>query len=168
MVSPKPDPGRTPAPVAESWRRIEAWLAEHLPDVKASLRPGISKDDLAKFEDETGLRLPDDVRESWEIHDGQAPIPWSPESPDHFDEDNGCDEDEIDPEEGPPLSDGVIFGLGLLPLTDAGASWAAKSVLSEYRRRTELCDRSGSDEIVNQGCTSSPAGAIRCLSASRG
>jgi hypothetical protein len=49
MVSPRRDPGRPPANVAESWRRIEAWLGEHLPAVRASLRDGVTKRDLNKF-----------------------------------------------------------------------------------------------------------------------
>src|SRR3954454_17459570 len=65
------DHGSPPAPVAESWRRIEAWLGEHLPDVKSSLRPSVPDADLAKFEETPGRPLPDDVRESWKLHDGQ-------------------------------------------------------------------------------------------------
>ena len=43
MVSVRKDHASPPAPVAESWRRIEAWLDEHLPILKLSLRPGISR-----------------------------------------------------------------------------------------------------------------------------
>ena len=62
MVSVRKDHASPPAPIAESWRRIEAWLDGHLPILKLSLRPGISKRDLAKFEKLVGRRLPDDVR----------------------------------------------------------------------------------------------------------
>ena len=54
MVSVRKDHASPPAPVAESWRRIEAWLGEHLPILKLSLRPGISRTDLAKFEKASG------------------------------------------------------------------------------------------------------------------
>ena len=42
MVNVRKDHAGPPAPLAESWRRIEAWLDEHLPAVKGSLRPGAS------------------------------------------------------------------------------------------------------------------------------
>src|SRR4051812_40780592 len=74
MLITRKDNDSSPAPVAETWRRIEAWLDEHLPAVKATLRRGISKKDLNKFERAIKRTLPEDVRESWRIHDGQGAL----------------------------------------------------------------------------------------------
>ncbi len=71
MVSVRKDHASPPTPIAESWRRIEAWLNEQLTAVKATLRPGVSDADLATSEKVLGRPLPDDVRESWKLHDGQ-------------------------------------------------------------------------------------------------
>jgi cell wall assembly regulator SMI1 len=54
MVSVRKEPANPPAPVAESWRRIEAWLGEHLAGEKATLRPCVSDADLAEFEETVG------------------------------------------------------------------------------------------------------------------
>lgn len=63
MVGVKRDHDSPPAPVAKSWRQIEAWLDGHLPAVRVSLRPGVSKRDLNRFEKALGRALPDDVRD---------------------------------------------------------------------------------------------------------
>ena len=107
MVSIRKDHASPPAPVAESWHWIEAWLGEHLPILKLSLRPGISKRDLAKFERLIGRPLPDDVRESWMIHDGQRPIPYLPDAVEYSVEDDDA-----------LLGKGVVFGSEVLPLLD--------------------------------------------------
>lgn len=83
MVSVRKNHGKPPAPVAESWRRIESWLDEHLPALKATLRPSVSKKDQARFEKLLGRTLPADVRESWLIHDGQVPGTQVPGTPGH-------------------------------------------------------------------------------------
>jgi cell wall assembly regulator SMI1 len=62
---------RTAAPVAESWKRLESWYGAHLPELLALLRPGCSPEELASFEKEFRLALPDDVKASFLIHDGQ-------------------------------------------------------------------------------------------------
>lgn len=62
---------RRPGSVANSWQRIERWLQVHAPEVPPTLRPGASKKQIAAFEQATGLALPEDVRESLFIHDGQ-------------------------------------------------------------------------------------------------
>jgi cell wall assembly regulator SMI1 len=116
MVSPRRDPGRPTANVAESWRRIEAWLGEHLPAVRASLRDGVTKRDLNKFEKALERPLPEDVRESWLIHDGQGPIP---------DEFYGTVKGRV------PESLGILYGYDLNPLTSK-RGLAPKSVLGEW------------------------------------
>ena len=121
MIRPREDHTPPPAPVAESWRRIEAWLGEHLPILKLSLRPGISKRDLAKFEKLVGQRLPDDVRESWMIHDGQRPVPYLPDDPNY----NVGDDDDL-------LSKGVVFGSEILPLLDEKDCLASSPALGHW------------------------------------
>lgn len=56
----------------ETWRRIETWLADHAPDVLKSLNGPASEQDLRQAEEISGLRLPDEVRAAYQIHDGQA------------------------------------------------------------------------------------------------
>jgi cell wall assembly regulator SMI1 len=67
------DPRRSPATVAASWGRISDWVAGHVPELV--LCGGLAPSRLAEFEGEVGQRLPDDVRESYALHDGQASGP---------------------------------------------------------------------------------------------
>src|SRR5262245_16178387 len=62
---------RSPAPVKLSWQRLELWFATNLPEVRESLRPPATPSDLQAFEQSTRYELPDDVKESFLIHDGQ-------------------------------------------------------------------------------------------------
>jgi cell wall assembly regulator SMI1 len=58
--------------VRDSWRRIEAWLAEHARFVLDTLNPGTTEAAIQGLE--TALRvgpLPDGFVQSWRIHDGQ-------------------------------------------------------------------------------------------------
>src|SRR4051812_29451520 len=114
MVSVRKNHASPPAPVAESWRRIETWLEEHLPALKATLRPGVSKKDLAKFEKLVGRTLPDDVRESWLVHDGQRPVPAN-------------DDHDV------PDSEELLYGYALNPLLDAKDRLSLSSVLSGWQ-----------------------------------
>src|SRR3954467_14721384 len=60
------------------WDRIHAWLRDNAPEVLASLRPGASEGAIRAAERELGVTLPEDVREFYRIHDGQAPRDRSP------------------------------------------------------------------------------------------
>lgn len=62
---------RKPRAVADSWQRLEKWLRANAPEVAATLQPGCTKGAIASFEKELGLNLPEDVKESFRIHDGQ-------------------------------------------------------------------------------------------------
>ena len=162
MVSVRKDHASPPAPVAESWRRIEAWLGEHLPILKLSLRPGISKTDLAKFEKVMGRSLPDDVRESWMIHDGQRPVPYLPDAVEYSVE----DDDDL-------LSKGVVFGSEVLPLLDEKDCLASSPSLGHWKFWSEMVEASerGEDDGMldefSQESTSFPEGAIQRLHACR-
>jgi hypothetical protein len=56
-----------------AWARIERWLAESAPDVLDSLQPGATDEQISNTEAALGLTLPQDVRASYRIHDGQSP-----------------------------------------------------------------------------------------------
>jgi cell wall assembly regulator SMI1 len=54
------------------WRRIESWLAAHAPPLRACLAPGASSGAIERAEGNLQVRLPDDVRDSYSIHDGSG------------------------------------------------------------------------------------------------
>ncbi|WP_020465700.1 SMI1/KNR4 family protein [Singulisphaera acidiphila] len=132
------------------------WLDEHLPAVKATLRPGVSKKDLEKFEKAIGQQLPDDVRESWMIHDGQGCLP------DDFDTEEV--EDQI-----PDLLS-LFFGVALNPLITSKKALSPRAVLPTWTDWTELIEggEPGSYEDIEKYCSSSPVGAIQCRYFHRG
>lgn len=64
--------GMPPAPpVAHSWRKIDAWAEEHYPELFDQLCEGATNNDLNELEHQLDCSLPQDVRESLMIHDGQ-------------------------------------------------------------------------------------------------
>lgn len=64
--------GLPPAPpVKHSWRRIEEWADEHYPELYDQICEGATHNDLIELEHQLDCSLPQDVRESWMIHDGQ-------------------------------------------------------------------------------------------------
>jgi len=149
---------RPPAPVARSWRRIEAWLDSHLPALISTLRPGVTKKDLKKFDRAIGRTLPEDVRESWLIHDGQ-----------------GLPPDDYDGHEGTiPANLGLIFGQELIPLLDSDGALNSHSQLDAWRFWEEFIENQergldgGLLAEFSSRVTSFPQGAIRRLHADRG
>ncbi len=52
------------------WNRIEAWIAANT-DGDLALRKGATEKQIKAVEKKIGRRLPDDLRESFAIHDGQ-------------------------------------------------------------------------------------------------
>ncbi|RSL99418.1 hypothetical protein CDV31_012184 [Fusarium ambrosium] len=64
--------GLPPAPpVAHSWRRIDAWADENYPELYDQLCEGATNNDLNDLEHQLDCSLPQDVRESLMVHDGQ-------------------------------------------------------------------------------------------------
>jgi cell wall assembly regulator SMI1 len=63
MANPMPS-------VAESWDRVNRWLAVHAPKLLASLNPGASASALQDAEQTFGFGMPDDWRELYGAHDG--------------------------------------------------------------------------------------------------
>jgi len=127
---------RIAAPVAESWQRIDAWLKANAPAVRKSLRGPASEADLNRLEETIGVALPDDVRESYLIHDGQYRL--------------DLEEDEYRP--------GVFFGLFPLPLFHGeGVEWCWKNrICSESDNYKEV-----SPDAPGNRLTSYPPGAVR-------
>jgi hypothetical protein len=58
--------------VEQLWNRIEAWFEANVPPGHFELFPGATEDQLDAAEKILGLSLPDDLRESYRIHNGMA------------------------------------------------------------------------------------------------
>lgn len=58
--------------IAASWHRVEAWLAVHAPKARADLRPPATEEAIRDAEEALGVALPDAVRGSFRVHDGQS------------------------------------------------------------------------------------------------
>lgn len=86
-------------PLASTWNRIKLWLSREYPELGDTLNYGILPQDLAQIEMQLGFSLPAPVRESYLIVDGQE-----------AESSAGC-------------SDGLFFGLTLLPLEDVLEEW---------------------------------------------
>jgi cell wall assembly regulator SMI1 len=64
--------GQAPAPpVQHSWQRIDTWAEENYPELFDQLCEGATGNDLNETEHMLDISLPQDVRESLMIHDGQ-------------------------------------------------------------------------------------------------
>ncbi|KAK5993469.1 Glucan synthesis regulatory protein [Cladobotryum mycophilum] len=60
-----------PPPVQHSWRRIDAWAEENYPELFDQLCEGATNNDLNDVEHQLDCSLPQDVRDSMMVHDGQ-------------------------------------------------------------------------------------------------
>lgn len=60
-----------PPPVKHSWRRIDAWADENYPELYDQIGEGATVNDVNELEHQLDCSLPQDVRESLMIHDGQ-------------------------------------------------------------------------------------------------
>ncbi|HEY9761422.1 MAG TPA: SMI1/KNR4 family protein [Trichocoleus sp.] len=54
------------------WARIDAWLMANAPGVLKTLQPGASDAQIEAFEKVLGVQLPEDVKASFRIHNGQS------------------------------------------------------------------------------------------------
>jgi cell wall assembly regulator SMI1 len=57
--------------IAELWRRIETWLGAHSPNARKDLHAPATIEAIEQLEKVLGTSLPDDFRQSMQIHDGQ-------------------------------------------------------------------------------------------------
>lgn len=60
-----------PPPVRHSWGRIDAWAEENYPELVDQLGEGATVNDLNELEHQLDCTLPQDVRDSLMVHDGQ-------------------------------------------------------------------------------------------------
>ncbi|KAI1139043.1 cell wall assembly and cell proliferation coordinating protein [Hypoxylon sp. FL0543] len=64
--------GAPPAPpVTHSWKRIDRWAEENYPELFDQLCEGCTENDLNELEHQLDCSLPQDVRDSLMVHDGQ-------------------------------------------------------------------------------------------------
>ena len=124
-------------PLSATWNRLRAWLSSEYPELGDTLNYGILPQDLAQIEMAFGFALPQAVRDSYLCADGQEPESSA-----------GC-------------SEGLFFGLTLLPLED---------VLEEWRFWREVDDdpNTGANPRLRDLMDSIPPGWIRKEYSSRG
>lgn len=60
-----------PPPVGHSWKRIDAWLEDNYEEVWENLGGPCTQNDVNELEHELDCSLPQEVRDSLQIHDGQ-------------------------------------------------------------------------------------------------
>ncbi|WP_229297047.1 MULTISPECIES: SMI1/KNR4 family protein [Herbaspirillum] len=85
-------------------KRLEKWLETNLHEVYVDLAPGCSEADLAEFENQIGVALPESLKDLYRMHDGQF----------------------VSANTGP------FFGLIFLSLADARKHWESwKKVIDE-------------------------------------
>jgi len=60
-----------PPPVAHSWGRIDRWMEDNYEELWENLGEGATINDVNELEHELDCTLPQEVRESLQIHDGQ-------------------------------------------------------------------------------------------------
>ncbi|MCA9136825.1 MAG: ankyrin repeat domain-containing protein [Planctomycetales bacterium] len=58
--------------IAKSWKRIEAWLSANDPDRLKSLGKPVKPDQFSKLEKTIGCKLPVEVKQLYQVHDGQS------------------------------------------------------------------------------------------------
>lgn len=58
------------AEVAESWKRIELWLASKVPSLATSLAKPATDEVIDRVENQMEIDFPPDLRESYLVHDG--------------------------------------------------------------------------------------------------
>lgn len=138
------DPHHTPLslnlsypPLSSTWNRLRTWLSREYPELGDTLNYGILPQDLAQIEMQFGFALPAVIRESYLCVDGQEAESAA-----------GC-------------SEGLFFGLKLLPLED---------VLEEWRFWREVDDdpTTGASHRLREVMMSIPPGWVRKEYSQRG
>ncbi|EGN96207.1 hypothetical protein SERLA73DRAFT_170616 [Serpula lacrymans var. lacrymans S7.3] len=124
-------------PLSLTWNRLKIWLAREYPELGDTFNYGILPQDLAQIEMQFGFPLPSAIRDSYLCVDGQE-----------AESSAGC-------------SEGLFFGLNLLPLED---------VLEEWRFWREVDDdpATGGNQRLREQMRSIPDGWIRKEYSQRG
>ncbi|KAK3043967.1 hypothetical protein LTS18_002534, partial [Coniosporium uncinatum] len=60
-----------PPPVKHSWKRIERWAEDNYEELHDNLSPACTLNDVNELEHELDCSLPNDIRASLQVHDGQ-------------------------------------------------------------------------------------------------
>ncbi|KAK7049325.1 Meiotic Sister-Chromatid recombination aldehyde dehydrogenase [Paramarasmius palmivorus] len=130
-------PGSTYPSLEHTWNRLKLWLSREYPELGDTLNYGILPQDLAQIEMQFGFALPAVIRESYLQVDGQE-----------AESSAGC-------------SEGLFFGLTLLPLEE---------VLDEWRfwREVDEDPMTGANTQLRQSMQSIPPGWIRREYSQRG
>ncbi|KAF9507862.1 hypothetical protein BS47DRAFT_1303417, partial [Hydnum rufescens UP504] len=117
-------------PLDKTWDRIRTWLSNEYPELGDTLNYGVLPATLAEIELNLGAQLPKAVRESYLVVDGQE-----------AESSAGC-------------SEGLFFGLTLLPLDD---------VLEEWRFWREVDDdpATGANPQLRDAMQAIPVGWMR-------
>lgn len=89
--------------VRQTWDRLRRWFATHLPEVLDSLNRGATQKQIRQLESLTRRPLPDDLRESLQIHNGES-VEWIEK-------------------DGVTIFTGCIFGLQLLSADRIADNW---------------------------------------------
>lgn len=124
-------------PLAQTWARIRAWLSREYPELGDTLNYGILPQDLSQIEMQFGFSLPQVVRESYLACDGQEAESAA-----------GC-------------SEGLFFGLTLLPLEDVLEEW-------RFWREVDADPATGGNERLKEIMQSVPPGWVRREYSQRG
>ncbi|KAF8188355.1 hypothetical protein BJ912DRAFT_968625 [Pholiota molesta] len=124
-------------PLAKTWNRIRVWMSREYPELGDTLNYGILPEDLAQIEMQFGFALPTVVRESYLCVNGQE-----------AESSAGC-------------SEGLFFGLTLLPLEGVLEEWG-------YWREVDDDPNTGGNAALRQSMQSLPPGWIRREYSQRG
>ena len=60
-----------PPPVSHSWKKIDRWTEAKYEELYDQLGDGCTQNDINELEHELDVSLPQDLRDSLAIHDGQ-------------------------------------------------------------------------------------------------
>jgi len=155
-----------PAPVAESWRRIEAWMSKHCPEVVARLLPGVSEEDIVAFEQAIGQKLPEDVKDSYRIHEGIGRVPSKYVKKVRRGE---AEDEDLDADE-PEFIDSVFYDYGLHSIRKKPRK-GCEEVLPNWRSWIDFADGEDEGDVDGSNLDNSevfPADAIQLRYACRG
>ena len=124
-------------PLQQTWNRLRVWLDDQYPELADTLNWGIQPPDLAHLELQLGFALPPAVRDSYLIVDGQE-----------AESSAGC-------------SEGLFFGLTLLPFEDVVEEW-------RFWREVDDDPATGANTELREDMRSIPPGWIRREYSQRG
>lgn len=131
-----------PPPVAHSWRRIDSWAEENYPELFDQVCEGATINDINELEHQLDASLPQDVRESIQIHDGQERL-------------------------GGPT--GIIFSSMLLDCEEIVQEWAQwNQVNQQFLMDTAAAHTTQPTKAFNGGGGSSEASSSRQRPSSQG